>query len=255
MSGSNYSTLPYHKRIQRRWSIAAFFMIGALFVGVIAGQFFLDKSGWDVLIERGEISSQLADAQSIITRLERQIAVYENASRVDQLAVKNTQEDLQALQIKLLEMEKEVEFYRRIISPEHRKYELQIQSFRMFQGQQGQQGQQFALTLSQGIGRNATIQATAYIQFTGRLNGEEKDLSLKEVDREGRKKLTFSFRYFQTVTMRVNYPEDFELETVTVTAEPHTKRREEISRTWSVEELKIQPALSGSPMGESEKLN
>lgn len=252
MSNSKYSILPYHKRIWRRWLIEACVMAGVFIFGVVAGQIIFGSLAWDAWIDRSEIRDQLSDAESMNGQLKRQIAVYENASHVDQLAVKNTQEDLKELQAKLIGMEKELEFYRRIVSPEHRNYELQIQSFRMFQGPQGQQ---FALTLSQGIGRNTTIQATAQIQFTGLLNGEEKTLNLGEVDSEHRKNLAFSFRYFQTLTATVNYPEGFELETITVSAEPHTKRREKVSKTWPIKDLQIESAVSGSTMGEIENPN
>jgi len=67
------------------------------------------------------------------------------------------------------------------------------------------------------------------------LNGEKRVLSLKDVDAEKRKRLKFSFRYFQTVSDALYFPHDFELQTVTVSAEAQTKRRSKLSESWTSE--------------------
>ncbi|RUM52199.1 MAG: hypothetical protein DSY87_07185 [Methylococcus sp.] len=70
------------------------------------------------------------------------------------------------------------------------------------------------------------------------MNGEKRVLSLKDVDAEKRKRLKFSFRYFQTVSDALHFPHDFELQTVTVSAEAQTKRRSKLSESWTSEQLK-----------------
>ena len=249
MPSSKYRYLPYHRRNRRRWLIIGLIMIGAFLIGIVAGIYLWEFLGHRASIERDEIARRLDEAESVIAQSKLQIAVYENASRVDQLAVKNTQNDLKALQDKLLEMGKELEFYRRIVSPKHREYELRIQSFRIYQNQQ------FALTLSQGIGRDADIRASARIQFTGRLNGIEKVLELRDVDKEKRSRLEFAFRYFQTETVGIDFPDGFELERVNVSATPRTKEAKTISRTWNIDELETQSDNAVSEMGDLNNLN
>lgn len=173
---------------------------------------------------------ELEQAKFTIDQLNRRIALYENASQVDRLAVKNTHEDMKALQDKLLEAEKELEFYRRIVSPENRDDDLRIQGLRI-------RGQQIALTLSQGIGRDAPIQAHAAILFSGRLNGQETALNLEQVDREKRSRLEFSFRYFQTETVELELPDGFVLEHATVTVAPDQNESKSISRDWTIQEM------------------
>ncbi|MGH8551758.1 MAG: DUF6776 family protein, partial [Methylococcales bacterium] len=129
-----------------------------------------------------------------------------------------------------LEAGKELEFYRRIVLPKNRKDELRIQGLRI-------QGQQVALTLSQGIGRHATVQAHAILSFAGRLNGKKTALKLEQVDREKRSRLNFSFRYFQTATVDLEFPDGFVLENITVTAATDNKETKKISKAWTVAEL------------------
>ncbi len=248
MASSKYNYLPYHQRSTWRRLIAACFVAGAFFGGIIAGKYYWEDSGRQAAKERDEVARELEAADAIIDRLKLQIAVYENASLVDQLAVQNTQEDLKKLQDELLEMGKELKFYRRIVSPKKRGYAVRIRDLRMFQGQT------FALTLSRGNGRGGTLQATVQIQFSGRLNGERKVLKFHEVDQEGRRKLEFSFRYFQTATTSLSFPEGFELEKVTVTAKALANDKK-ISREWDVGDLEMEPEISVSAMGETKNLN
>lgn len=243
-SKSIYS--PYPLRSARRRLHGAYWIIGAFLSGLVVGAFFGETIGLYGFTDQSETVHQSALANPTIDQLKLQIAVYENASRVDQLAVKNTQNDLKALQDKLLQTGKELEFYRRIVSPGNRDDELRIEGLRI-------QGQQLALTLSQGIGRDATIQANAKIRFSGRLHGKKKVFTLQDVDREKRGKLEFSFRYFQTAISDIKFPDGFKLENVKVTAAPDTKGAKQISRVWSVEELESE--VSVSAMADFEKLN
>jgi hypothetical protein len=244
MLSSKLNYRPYHRRRGLRWLGTAGIVVLAFLSGVFAGRYLWEYIGQQISLERDEIARKLAEAESVISQLKMKNAVYENASLVDQLAVKNTQEDLKELQGKLRKMGKELEFYRRIVSPSPRDFKLRIQSLRMFPGQQ------FALTLSQGIGKSASIQATARMQFAGRLNGEQKVLKLSEVDSEGRKKLEFSFRYYQTQTASVRFPPGFELESVTVTATPRIKHAKKVSRVWSIKDLESESEISVSAMGD-----
>jgi hypothetical protein len=240
MASSKYNYLPYHQRRTWRRLIAAGFIAGAFLGGIFAGKYIWKDSGRLTAMERDEVARQLEEADSIIDQLKLQIAIYENASLVDQLAVQNTQEDLKKLQGELLEMGKELKFYRRIVSPKKRDNAIRIRDLRMFHGQK------FALTLSRGSGRGGPIRATVQIQFSGTLNGAKKVLKFHEVDQEGRRKLEFSFRYFQTETTSVNFPEGFELEKVMVTAKAHASDDKKISREWDVDELQMEPELSVS---------
>lgn len=249
MATSTYTYSPYHQRGARRWLVSVFLLVSAFFGGIVIGKYYWEEMGRRTGLGRDVLMRQLAGAKSIIDQLKRENAVYENASLVDQLAVQNTLEDLKKLQEKLSVMEKELEFYRRIVAPENHDYELRIQDLRLFQGQR------LALTLSRKIGRLSSLKASAQIQFTGRLNGKRKVLDFQEVDQAGRKKLEFSFRYFQTETANVKFPDKFELQKVTVTAVSLAKNKQKISKSWRVDELDMDSEVSISSMSESKKLN
>jgi hypothetical protein len=139
------------------------------------------------------------------------------------------------LKAELLQMEQELEFYCRSVSLGEGKDTLQIECFRM---SSDSGDDQFSLTLSQGVGRSAKVRVIATLRFAGTLNGEKHALSLKDVDAAKRKRLKFSFRYFQTVSGALHFPGCFELQIVTVSAEAQTKRRSKVSENWTSEQLK-----------------
>jgi hypothetical protein len=221
--------------LRNPWVIVSVCGCAILLVGILVGRFFLEGAGRSALLEREERIRQIDDAESVIVGLEWQVTVAENAGRIDQLAVRSIQESLDSLHAELQQMKQELKFYRRIVSPGKGKDELQIERFRM---SSGPGGDRFSLTLSQGVGRNAKISAMAMLRFVGTLNGEKRVLSLKDVDAAKRKRLKFSFRYFQTISDALHFPDGFELQTVTISAEAQTKRRSKLSENWTSEQLK-----------------
>ena len=188
----------------------------------------------------GQLSEDVDQLQEEVLELRRQIAISENVSRVDRLAEQRTTADLLKLQEQLAASNKELEFFRRIISPDKSNNELQIQSFRLFDDVKPR----YVLNLTQGISKNRVVKGVVHMQATGYLYGEKHVLSLMEFDTKRRFKLPFSFRYFQSIEGKIKWPDGFKLESVLVWLKPETKGLSEITKSWTSDELKNMSSVS-----------
>ncbi|GEM_PF-1002126 len=251
MPTSKYNYQPYQARIRHRWFLIAILVFVSFLLGVIGGWYLLESAGKKVLTDKTRISDDRDSAYMELSDLKRQLAIYENSGQVDRMAAKHTQDELLKLQDKLADLSKELEFYKRIISPEHRNYELRIQNFRLIENQ----GHKFVLTVSQGIGRVGTVSGTAKVYFKGLIDGAVHRFSIQDLDPKKRSKLHFSFRYFQTLTGDLLWPEKFELESVEVIVKSTSGKSAEISKQWSVEELQKESEYSNQSTGDSKIMN
>ena len=242
MPAPKHIYLPYSKRISRRWLIGLGVLLVIFAIGVVCGRFLLAGAGRAVLIKTEQLSRSLDKISGQNQELKRQITIFENASRVDRMAMENIQTDLLALQEKLSTADKELEFYHRIISPDNRDSDLQIERFRMFDDS----GLKYVVTLSQGIAKNSSIKGRIQIEFSGKVNGEEQVLALQETDSEGRRELVFSFRYFQSIVGGIDWPDGFVLDSVLVRAKAQTRGAVEVSKAWSAEQLETTTETPGA---------
>lgn len=207
---------------------------------MLCGYFFLKGFDGSAAVESGQLSEDVDRLQEEVVELRRQIAIFENASRVDRLAEQRTTADLLKLQEQLTDSNKELEFFRRIISPDKSNNELQIQSFNLFDDV----SPRYVINLTQGIGKNRVVRGVVHMQATGNLYGERHVLSLMDFDAKHRLKLPFSFRYFQSIEGEIKWPEGFQLKSVQVWLKPETKGLSEITKSWTSDELKNISSIS-----------
>lgn len=180
------------------------------------------------------LPGDVGQLQDEVVELRRQLAIFENTSRVDRLAEQRITADLLKLQKQLAASKKELEFFRRIISPDKSNNDLQIQSFKLFDDVKPR----YVVNLTQGIGKNRIVKGVVHMQATGYLYQERHVLSLMDFDTKRRFKLPFSFRYFQSIKGEIMWPDGFRLESVQVWLKPETKGLSEITKSWTSDELK-----------------
>ncbi len=213
-------------------------IIGIIFVafvfGVLCGHFLLKSIGGSAVAKPGRLSENVSQLYKEVFELRRQIAIAENSSRVDRLAEKRTTQDLLKLQEQLTASNKELEFFRRIISPDKSNSELRIQSFKLFDDVKPR----YVVHLTQGIGKNRIVKGVVHIQATGYMYGGRHVLSLMDFDSKRQLKLPFSFKYFQSIEGEVKWPDGFQLESMQIWLKPETKGLSEITKSWTSEELK-----------------
>lgn len=247
---SKISYQPYQNRQRVRWVIVVILILTSFAGGVAGGWYLLQTSGRKALVETGKLNRELQAARDEIQDLTRQLAIIENSGRVDRMAARGTQDDLRNLQDQLAEAGRELEFYKRIISPEQRNHELRIQGLKLLENS----GNRFVLTVSQGVARENAVSGVAKLQFRGKMNAENFTFGLREVDSEKRDKLGFSFKYFQTLSGSLEFPQGFELESIEVSIRSSDGSVSQV-RDWSVEALRAGANQGSGELGETTNLN
>ena len=226
--------------VKNRLVVIVGILVLAFLVGLLCGRFLLKGAGSSALEASSLLSNNVDELQAENAELKRKIAIFENASRVDRLAEQRTTADLLELQGRLAAAHKELEFYHRIISPENKNNELQIQSFRLIEGRTPK----YIVNLSQGIGKNRLVKGSLHIQATGLMDGEHHVLSLMDFDVKRRTSIDFSFRYFQSIEGELDWPDGFVLESIQVWIKPETQGLTEITKSWELDELRKMSILS-----------
>lgn len=229
----------YHRY---RWAIGLIVLLLIAFSeGALLGHYLGSKQGKQSAAElssqaaaaQGKLRAQLQAVSNENVQLKEQMVILESSSKVDRLAVLDAQTAMAEMQKQLSEAKQEVDLYRRIGSAEKPEQTLSIQDFQIVRDT----GLQYRLTLSQGVGQPKEVAGTVEIAIVGRMNSEQRILTLKDFDKEHSEGLTFQFQYFQLLSGSIDWPQAFVPESVEVQVISETAGIRSIKRRWLWQEL------------------
>ena len=109
-------------------ALAVFVAAGSLYLAYELGRY---RSGFSLLDQRREratLTHQLADEKAVSDELRRQLAIGETAGEIDRATYAQVETTLADLHAQIQTQEKELVFYRGIVSPQDRVAGLRIQS-------------------------------------------------------------------------------------------------------------------------------
>jgi cell division protein FtsB len=124
---------------------------------------------------------------------------------VDREAKALLRETLAGSELRIAELNEEIEFYRRIVVPPEGQATLRVQTFEVLE--QPDQHYRLRLLLVQSPQRSGRAQGQLDLRLIGTLRGREASLSLQELAAE---QLEFEFLYFQDLELDIVLPEGFE---------------------------------------------
>jgi hypothetical protein len=177
---------------------------------------------WLALEQQGEaLGRQLREAREQNVELSQQLAILERSSEIDRLASLEVRNEFAALQDQMLELSRELEFYRSIVSPKDGRTGLQIQHFAVKAGSSGGVFG-YQLMLIQVQRNERYVRGVIEIEVEGVEDGKKRVLSLSALGSE-KKNLKFKFRYFQEFGGELVIPDGFLPESVTVKVRPSGK--------------------------------
>jgi hypothetical protein len=139
-------------------------------------------------------------------QLKDEVARLRTSLDVDREAQARLQDSLATSELRVAELNEELEFYRRIVVPPEGQAGLRVQTFEVTSGTMANE-YRLRLLLVQSPQGSARAQGELHLSLHGTLHGAEKTLGLQEVAAEPR---TYEFRYFQDVDIDVILPEGFE---------------------------------------------
>lgn len=170
------------------------------------------------------LQAKFADLKKEKQSLARRSAILERSSQVDRQANLGVRNDVVALQDELLDVRKELELYRGIISPGDVKPGLRVQRLDIQSGEQDGLFL-FDLTLTQVKRNGRSAQGVVGLEVLGDDNGHSAILVFEKLADNGKKPLKFKFRYFQHFQGEIRLPQEFKPRRISVKITPQGKKR------------------------------
>lgn len=161
---------------------------------------------------RQALRAEVARLEAENQHLKEELARAHTSMEVDREAQARITDSLAGSEARVAELTDELEFYRRIVSPQEGRAGLRVQAFEVTRGDIAN-SYRLKLLLVQSPQRSGRAQGQLDLSLRGTLGGEETSLTLEQVAAEP---TAFEFLYFQDVDIEVILPENFVPESVEV---------------------------------------
>lgn len=189
---------------------------------------------------RQALKSEVAELRAEREALKAELARVLTSIEVDREAKLRLAETLAEREARVAELNEELGFYRRIVSPSDGQAGLRVQGFEVMDGNNANNGDngsngeiansyRLRLLLVQSPQRSGRAQGEVDLSLRGTLRGETVSLTLQELAAEPQ---TFEFLYFQDVDVDVILPEGFEPETAEIELRPGQRNGRAIAASF-----------------------
>jgi len=169
-----------------------------------------------------ETLSELSQSKLQVDKLNEKLVMQQQSSQIDSQSSKQLVNNVKELQQTQNDLESELAFYRRIMSPEQEKDGLKVDEFQI-SSSDIPQNFHFRLTLIQAGKQSRYLKGSVSIQVDGMLNGKKTEYDVKELGIFESKQFNFQFKYFQNIQGFLKLPDGFVAQKVSISAK--TKSR------------------------------
>ncbi|MDX1513850.1 MAG: DUF6776 family protein [Gammaproteobacteria bacterium] len=157
--------------------------------------------------ENESLREQLESLETEKQALQGKIAILERGRQVDAKAYAKVEEHLKKLQGEILALREELAFYRGIVSGDDAK-EIAIHAFAV-EREGSTDAYRYSLVLTRNMRNGKVISGTVKFSISGEMDGQLKQLDLKDVSSPTVPGLTFEFKHFQRLEGRMRLPRGF----------------------------------------------
>lgn len=190
------------------------------------------QGGYRLLESRENIRAleeQVTGLNADNLQLREQSAMLARGARIDREAYKQLEGTVNGLQDELMELKRELDFYRGIVSPSDASRGLEIQRFVLTPQDSGRY--QYTLVLTQVLDNSNVVQGTVEVNIEGSENGETKEYTLAQLS-EADGDLAFRYRYFQSFEGELALPEGFEPKRTNLNIKPRGRTYRPFSQSF-----------------------
>jgi hypothetical protein len=160
------------------------------------------------------LQQQLEDLQKRYDENQHKAAMIERTSQIDGDANKQLKKSLNDSQQQVLDLKKELAFYKSVVTPEHEKRSLAIQTIQLQQDETGEY--RYKVMVTQRGRNDKLVRGSIKITIEGSEAGQVKELNLADVSKSAKNVTKFSFKYFQNFEGTMNLPTTFTPENMRV---------------------------------------
>jgi len=219
--------------------------IGFLVIIALLGVMFLmtyeygrRMAGFDSSDAGQVIDSQQAEIETLQSNLaeyQRQTAMLERNSEIEDDTTGQLKKTLTEAQNQVLELKKELAFYKSIVAPEQGKPSLVIQTIQLKKDVAGDYG--YKIMVSQQGRNDRFARGAVEVSIEGTNQGAKQILALSDVSDDASKPLKFGLKYFQNFTGKLKLPEGFAAESMRVKLKPSSKTLDSVDEKFPWDDL------------------
>ena len=171
-----------------------------------------------------------------VSELREEKARLQRARQVEKEAGEVLDQNLKALQGEILELKKELAFYRGIVSPRDASRGLRLQRFSL--EPHGKRTYRYTVVLTQVLKNDRLARGQVRLKVDGLMNGQPRTLDLAAISEKPFKELNYRFKYFQSLEGDLVLPSGFKPLRATAQILPGGRTRDMIEKTidWPTEE-------------------
>jgi len=181
------------------------------------------------------LQTEIETLKSDLAESRRQAAMLERNSRIEGDTSGQLKKSLTEAQNEVLELKKELAFYKSIVAPEQGKPTIVIQTIQLKQDVAGDYD--FKIMVSQQGQNDRFARGTVEVSIEGAKQGVKQVLALDAVSDDVSKPLNFGFKYFQNFSGKLKLPEGFRAESMRVKLNPKSKTLDSVDETFPWDDL------------------
>lgn len=224
------------------WRTRALVLLGVVSL-VVAGWSLFDygryKAGYSSLEadqERLALMVTIDGLRQEVDELREEKARLQRARQVEKEASGILDQNLKDLQGEILELKKELAFYRGIVSPRDASRGLRLQRFTL--EPHGRRTYRYTVVLTQVLKNDRLARGQVKLKVEGLQNGQPRTLDLATISEKPFKELNYRFKYFQSLEGDLVLPGGFQPLRATAQILPRGRSKDMIEKTidWPTEE-------------------
>jgi hypothetical protein len=192
-----------------------------------------DSAGAEAYIE--QLQAQLEEAQGEIVETNRQATMLKRNSLIDDDASVQLKETLAQAQNEVLELKKELSFYKSIVAPEQGSRSIAIQTIQLKENGAGSYS--YKIMVSQRGRNDQFARGTIDVTIEGVEKGQPVTLKLAEVSNDTKKPMKFGFKYFQNFEGVIDLPAAFQPDSLRVQVKPSSGKIKSIDEQFAWSDL------------------
>ncbi len=200
------------------WRRFLLFALVFVFAGAtyVFGRYEASATQEQAIIERDQLIDELEELQQKATTYNQRVLMLEKGGEVDRRSTEGLRQGMVDLRTQIATLQEEVAFYKGIMAPSSRKYDLRIQKLELEKALEDRRFRYKVVVTQVGTNQNY-ISGLAVVNISGVLDGKQKVYGLRDISDDVKDYgIKFKFRYFQEISGQLLLPEGFTAESIEV---------------------------------------
>lgn len=181
------------------------------------------------------LQMEIETLQADLAESQRQAAMLERNSKIEDDTSGQLKKTLTDAQNEVLELKKELAFYKSIVAPEQGKPTLVVQTIQLKKDVAGDFD--YKIMVSQQGRNDRFARGTMEVNIEGTNQGAKQVLALTDVSDDASKPMNFGLKYFQNFTGKLTLPEGFVAKSMRVKLKPRSKTLDSVDEKFPWDDL------------------